>query len=81
MFEWTTTSVSKQFSPRHPDGIDVSVPNGEIKRVCEAAADYCEKRLPDDEMDAACGFSAIPITRSPLKPITDSPAKPISVLR
>jgi hypothetical protein len=27
-----------------------------------------------------CGFSAIPITHSPLKPITHSPAIPISVL-
>jgi hypothetical protein len=27
-----------------------------------------------------CGFSPIPITRSPLKPITDSPSIPISVL-
>jgi hypothetical protein len=27
-----------------------------------------------------CGFSAIPITDSPLKPITHSPAIPISVL-
>ncbi|MGA3028426.1 MAG: helix-turn-helix transcriptional regulator [Bryobacteraceae bacterium] len=51
-FEWTTTSIAKQFSLRHPDGIDVKVPNGEIKRVCEAAADYCEKKLPEDERDA-----------------------------
>jgi hypothetical protein len=28
----------------------------------------------------ACGFSAIPITRFPLKPINDSPPIPISVL-
>jgi ribosome-binding protein aMBF1 (putative translation factor) len=52
MFEWTTTSVSKQFSLRHQREIEVSVMNGEIKRVCEAAADYCEKLLPHDEKDA-----------------------------
>jgi hypothetical protein len=27
-----------------------------------------------------CGFSAIPISRSPLKPITNSPSIPISIL-
>jgi hypothetical protein len=39
-----------------------------------------ENMADRDKAWAACGFSTIPITHSPLKPITHSPAIPISVL-
>jgi hypothetical protein len=31
------------------DGIEATTEVGFIPRVCEAAADYCEKRIPEDE--------------------------------
>jgi hypothetical protein len=45
MFVDTTRSTS-----RMPDGTYRETQNGMIPRVCEAAADFCEQRLPQDEI-------------------------------
>jgi hypothetical protein len=41
-----------QHTARGPGGKEVTSVIGVIPRVCEAAADYCEKRMPDDETAA-----------------------------
>jgi hypothetical protein len=63
-FLLTSTSVC-----RLPDGSQGVTQNGKIVRVCEAAADYCEKRIPDDENTARLKAAFERLTSRPVPPL------------